>query len=93
MVFDESKRLSYKPKDPNMVEVRGTEQASELVDLMVDNWDQLQDKYKNQSVEDREEMMDHFNGALNNLGDTLFGDDATPDDFRQFVGGLEDEQE
>ena len=41
MVFDESKRLSYKPKDPSLVENRGTEQASELVDLMVDNWDQL----------------------------------------------------
>ena len=25
--------------------VRGTEQATEMVDLMVENWDQIRDKY------------------------------------------------
>ena len=45
MVFDVTKKLSFKPKNSDIVKVRGTEQASELLDLMVDNWDQLQDKY------------------------------------------------
>ena len=37
--------------------------------------------------------MDHFNSTIENLGDTLFGDDAGIDDFRQFVGGFQDEEE
>ena len=37
--------------------------------------------------------MDHFNCAINNLGDNLFGDDANVIDFKKFMGALEDEQE
>ena len=82
MELDKTKRLVLKPQNPNLVKVHGSEQASEMVDLMVDNWDQLQDKYQRMSDEDRDEMMDHFNSALNNLGETLFGGDANPDDFK-----------
>ena len=35
-------KISLKPKNPDLVEARGTEQANEMVELMVDNWDQLQ---------------------------------------------------
>ena len=38
-------------------------------------------------------MMTHFNGVIENLGDTMFGDDANINDFRQFVSGLEAEEE
>ena len=37
--------------------------------------------------------MDHFNSRISSLGDCLFGDEANPEDFRQFIGGFEDEQE
>ena len=37
--------------------------------------------------------MDHFNCSINNLGDSLFGDEANPEDFKKFIDGLEDEQE
>ena len=71
--------------------VRGTEQATEMVDLMVENWDQIRDKYFGMDMSEQEDMMDHFNSSIENLGDALFGDEANPRDFQQFVGGLEDE--
>ena len=36
-------------------------------------------------------MLEHFNNAIEYLGDTLFGDDATPDEFKSFVDDLADE--
>ena len=72
---------------------RGTEQASEMLELMVDNWEQLQEKFKTQTEAEKEDMMDHFNSTIENLGDTLFGDDANIEDFKAFIGGLEDEEE
>ena len=29
--------------------------------------------------------MNHFNGEIENLGETLFGEDANPEDFRNFA--------
>ena len=92
MVFKKAK-LMFRPKNPGLVEVRGTEKANEMVELMVDNWDQLQDKFNDYSEAEKDEMMDHFNCCINNLGDSLFGDEANPEDFKQFIDGLEDEQE
>ena len=34
--------------------------------------------------------MDFFNTSLENLGDTLFGDDTTPEDLATYVSGLDD---
>ena len=53
----------------------------------------LQEKYNDQTEAEKEEMTDHFNSAIENLGDTLFGDEPNIDDFRQFVQGLKDEEE
>ena len=36
-------------------------------------------------------MMGHFNDVVNNLGDTLFGDGTNPEDFQQFLAGLEED--
>ena len=79
-------KLIIKAKDTK--EARGTKKASEMVELMADNWEQLQEKFNSQTEAEKEEMMDHFNSTIENLGDTLFGDDAGIDDFRQFVGGF-----
>ena len=64
-----------------------------MVEMLSDNWDQLQDKFAGQTEAEKEEMMDLFNCAVENLGDTLFGDDSNINDFKQFVSGLEDEEE
>ena len=84
-------KIVLKPKRPELVKVRGTEQASEMVELMIDNWVQLQSKFNDYSESDKDDLMDHFNCAINNLGESLFGDDANPEDFKQFMDGLEDE--
>ena len=36
--------------------------------------------------------MDFFNSAIENYGDALFRDDATPDDLKSFVANLDDEK-
>ena len=64
-----------------------------MLDLLIDNWDQLQDRFNSYADSEKDEMVEYFNLTINNLGDNLFGDDATPSDFRQFVGGFEVEQE
>ena len=75
-------QILLKPKRPELVKVRGTEQASEMVELMIDNWDQLQSKFNDYSESDKDDLMDHFNCAINNLGESLFRDDANPEDFK-----------
>ena len=86
-------KLVLKLKGADEAKARGTEQAPEMLELMLDNWDQLQEKFKSQTETEKEDMMDHFNSSIENLGDTLFGDDANIDDFKNFVTNLEDEEE
>ena len=38
-------------------------------------------------------MLEYFNSAIENLGDTLFGDDAEVEAFKDFITGLEKEQQ
>ena len=52
-----------------------------MVDLMVENWDGIRDKFFDLTMSEQEEMMDHFNSTIENLGDSLFGDEANPKDF------------
>ena len=85
-------KLILKVSGAQEAKARGTEQATEMVEMLSDNWDQLQDKFKGQTEAEKEEMMDLFNCAVENLGDTLFGDDAKIDDFASFVDNLEDEE-
>ena len=72
---------------------RGTEAAKEMLELMVENWDQLQEKFNSQNENEKSEMLEHFNQTIDNLGDTLFGDDCNTEDFTSFIDGLEDEEE
>ena len=60
---------------------------------MIDNWDQLQEKFHNQTESEKEEMMDFFNCRINSLGDVLFGDEANPDDFKTLVKDLPSEED
>ena len=64
-----------------------------MVELMSSNWAQLQEKFAGQTEAEKEDMLDHFNSSIENLGDTLFGDDANIDDFKNFVTNLEDDEE
>ena len=44
------------------------------------------------SETDREAMVEHLNQAVENLGDTMFGDDSSAEDLKTFVDGLEEEE-
>ena len=72
---------------------RGTLQAKEMLDLMTENWSQIQENFHAQEEQDREDMLEHFNQAIEELGDQLFGEDASKDDFDRFVRGLDDNEE
>ena len=54
---------------------------------MIDNWDQLKEKFNGYTESEKEDLVEHFNCAIFNLGDNLFGDDANPKDFRKFMEG------
>ena len=82
-------KLAIKAKSKG---ARGTEQASEMVELMQENWEQIQEKFLGQTESEKEEMLEHFNNAIENLGDTLFGEDASPEEFKNFVNDLADDE-
>ena len=72
---------------------RGTEKAKEMLELMTENWSQLQENFQTQEEVERDEMIEHFNDAVDELGDQLFGEDANMDDFDRFVRGMDDKEE
>ena len=37
--------------------------------------------------------MNHFNGEIENLGETLFGEDANPKDFKNFAKAFEENEQ
>ena len=83
-------KLIIKAKSEGM---RGTEAAKEIVAMMCENWDPLQEKYQGQPQSEQEEMLDHFNNAVEGLGDALFGDDSGVEEFQTFANDLDEEQE
>ena len=85
------RKLQFKPKSDKGA--RGTKQASEMLELMVENWDQLQEKFADYSESEKEEMIDHFNNTIENLGDMLFGDDANKEEFEELVNQSDEEQQ
>ena len=72
---------------------RGTEDCAAMLDTLRDHFDPIREKFLERSDEEREEMMDYLNSAMENLGDMLFGDDATADDLQPYVSALDDEQQ
>ena len=76
------KKIVLKLPSSDEAIVRGTEQATEMVEIMTENWDQLQEAFKGYSDDEKEELMDHFNCAIDSLGDALFGDDSNISDFK-----------
>ena len=64
---------------------RGTAQAQEMVEMMQENWAQIRENYNSQSAEDQDDMIEHFNSAVENLGDNIFGDESNPQDFERFI--------
>ena len=72
---------------------RGTQAAEALIELFNENWDQLQEKFKAQSEEEQNDMLQHFNAAADSLGDALFGNESNRDELGTLITGLTDEQQ
>ena len=81
-------RINAKPKSG-----RGFSDASaaEVVECLVDVWDDLKEKLDGLEGDDADNVKSHFNGYIpgeDDLGDILFG---TADDFQARVKFLDDE--
>ena len=48
--------------------------------------------YNEKDDEEKEEMLNYFNSALDNFGETLFGDDSESNELATFVNALSDDQ-
>ena len=66
---------------------RGTEQADQLIDMLSENWAQIQDVFKTKSEEEQGILLEHFESINEDLGDCLFGDSASAEDVKKFVDG------
>merc|ERR1712232_163286 len=74
-------KFVYRPK--NKQGKRGAEDASAILDIIVENWDEIQELIEELDINDAKEYQDHFNSLIENeddLGDILFG---TVEDFKQ----------
>ena len=71
---------------------RGTEAADELVDMLKENWEQIQTKYNELTETEKNEMLEHFNSTFENIGDTLFGEEADFSAVDEYINGLNEEE-
>ena len=72
---------------------RGTEQATEVCEMLSENWQQFRDKYNALAQDEQDEMLEHFEGIIENLGDILFGEDSSDEDVKRFVLSQPDENQ
>ena len=54
---------------------RGAKDAAVCVELVDSNWSEIQDAFKAASEDEQNELFEHFNGAVDGVGDALFGED------------------
>ena len=71
---------------------RGTKQSADIVEALQENWTHVKEKYRSMKADEQEELMDHFNSAIDNLGDILFGEDSEADELKTLVDALSDEK-
>ena len=70
--------------------IRGTKDAKICVEILESNWQQLQAAFE--AAEDEQDgLIEHFNAAIDGLGDALFGGDQN--DFKSKMDGLNEVEE
>ena len=83
------KRLVIKLKGAHGA--RGTEAADELVDMLKENWEQIQTKYNELTETEKNKMLEHFNSSFENIGDMLFGEEADFIYVDEYINCLDEE--
>ena len=79
---------------------RGAQDAAVCVELMSTNWEEIQDAYNACTEEEKNDLKDHFNNAVEGqgIGFVLFGDEeeeisAEKDDFAAKIEALNEKEE
>ena len=71
---------------------RGTRESDQMLEMLKHNWDEIQEKFQNASESEKEDYLDHFNANFENLGDSLFGDEAGIEAITELVNGYDEQQ-
>ena len=53
---------------------RGAKDAAVCVELVDNNWQEIQDAFKASTEDEQGELYDHFNDAVDGVGEVLFGE-------------------
>ena len=61
--------------------------------MLSENWQQVQDLFNSKSEEQQEELLAHFESVNPDLGDCLFGEEASAEDVSKFINGKPDEEQ
>ena len=71
---------------------RGTSDPNQIIDNLIENWEDIKNSLKALSEEEQDEMKQFFNEfteEADSLGDSLFGDDAS--EFKTDIGFISDD--
>ena len=72
---------------------RGTEKASEMVEMLSNNWDQFRESFDAMPEDEQESMMEFFESLDENYSDVLFGEDSSAEDMARYILSREDEKQ
>ena len=81
--------VKFKIKAAKPFGARGTTDATQLVELLEENWSAIQEKFNELSESDKQEMLDHFEASVENIAEALFGDGTTIGELREVVSNLD----
>ena len=72
---------------------RGTEKASEVVEMLSNNWDQFRESFDEMAEDEQNAMMEFFESLDENYSDILFGEDSSAEDMVRYILSREDEKQ
>ena len=73
--------------------VRGSEDAKVMIEILIDEWDQVQEQFKNKQEDEQEQLLLFLESVNEDLPDCLFGDNSAAEDVQKFVNGKKDEEQ
>ena len=68
---------------------RGTEDKEGVLELATAEWDSIRENCR--QSDQLGDLISHFNSVSGDIGDTLFGDSSTIDEFVDLINGLDEE--
>ena len=87
-----AQQLKFTPIKISVGKERGTKASGDLVEALQANWDHMRKQFNEKEAAEQEEMLEYFNSAIDNLGETLFGADSESGELSDFANALDDKQ-